>query len=76
MDPFQVNLAPTIPSSRNATQNKTRSCPLAAVSQEEETDTEACGGLRAMLEASPRACKVPSILLEGRMVVVRKDARG
>ena len=47
--------------------------PLVALNQVEETGMEAHGGLRVLLEAGPRWYKVPSTVLEGRMVLVKED---
>ena len=50
--------------------------PLVALNQVEQTGMEAHGGLRVLLEAGPRWYKVPSTVLEGRMVLVKEDPWG
>ena len=45
--------------------------PLVALNQVEETGMETHGGLRVLLEAGMRWYKVPSTVLEGRMVLVK-----
>ena len=50
--------------------------PLVALNQVEETGMEAHGGLRVLQEAGPRWYKIPSTMLEDRMVLVKEDPWG